>query len=113
MENYRRDLSNMLRSVRQACGLSQAAVAKALCIHRATYSYYEEGKRTPSMEFLIALAKIFDIPMEAFLHPEEFQNVQASRIRPPKTVDWKVERLGGLAPEEIELILRLRRNKSK
>ncbi len=113
MENYRHNLSKMLRSVRQSCGLSQAAVAKGLCVHRATYSYYEEGKRTPSIEILIILAKIFDIPAEAFLCPEKFQSVQAIRIQPPKTGDCKAERLGGLTPEETELILQLRRSKSK
>lgn len=108
MGNYRRDLSKMLRTVRQSCGLSQAVVASGLGVHRATYSYYEEGRTTPSIETLVTLGKIFDIPPEAFLYPEEFQSVQAARIKPSLKDCWSIEHLGYLNPEEQELIVQLR-----
>ena len=48
-----------LRFMRTRMGLTQAQVADAIGAERTTYTYYEKGRNEPSMERLIALAKIF------------------------------------------------------
>ena len=52
---------NELRRLRIACGLTQQAVADALHVNRATYTYYETGKTTPSVERLGKIAEIFGV----------------------------------------------------
>lgn len=48
-----------LKFMRTRMGLTQAQVADAIGAERTTYTYYEKGRNEPSMERLIALAKIF------------------------------------------------------
>ena len=50
-----------LKKLRLKCGLSQQAVANALHINRATYSYYELGETAPDFQRLLDLARVFDI----------------------------------------------------
>lgn len=52
---------NELRHLRICCGLTQQAVADALHVNRATYTYYETGKTTPSVERLGKIAAIFGV----------------------------------------------------
>lgn len=44
----RTPFGDVLRRLRLRCGLTQQAVADALHVHRATYSYYESGKTLPN-----------------------------------------------------------------
>ena len=46
-----------LRRMRLKCGLTQQAVADALHVNRATYSYYELGKTQPDFAQLGQLAR--------------------------------------------------------
>lgn len=58
-------LASVLKSKREERSLSQNKVADSLGISRSTYSRYELGERTPSLEFLINLSTYYCInPME-------------------------------------------------
>ena len=57
---------NELRRLRISCGLTQQAVADALHVNRATYTYYETGKTTPSVEDLYLLSQLYGRAMEEF-----------------------------------------------
>ena len=104
----------MLKKVRLLCGYSHADVANALGVSRPTYTYYERGKIVPDVVTLMALARIYGVPPECFLHPEEFTDLETARQRPSRrqtAVDPR--RLGDLSPEERKLIAKYRLMKGR
>ena len=69
-----RSLGTKLRELRENYDLSQSQVAAALNIDRSTYSNYELDKTRPSLESLVKLSHIFNVPRDTFLpddNPEE------------------------------------------
>ncbi len=108
MKDHLRDLAIMLRQLRLDCGFTQKAVAKGLQVERSTYSNYELGKTSPGLDSLRVLARIYAIPLEAFLYPEEYRTLEAARQRPPKKVKLAPARIGELSSKERELIAKLR-----
>ena len=56
-------ISNNLRTYRKMCSLHQDQVANALGIDRSTYSYYETGKTTPSVDTLVKLSAMFGVEL--------------------------------------------------
>ena len=61
-----------LRSIRIEKGLNQLKVATDLNISREALSYYENGKRSPSIETLILLSKYYDVSIDYLINGEEF-----------------------------------------
>lgn len=110
---YWDDLRIMLKKIRLLCGYSQADVANALGISRSTYTYYERGKSLPDIVTLVALTRIFGIPPECFLHPEEFTNLEIARQRAPKKAGVDPQRIGELSPEERRLVAEYRLKRRK
>lgn len=104
VEIYLLALQNMLKAIRSACGLSQANIADALGINRATYTNYESGKSYPDLITVIELAKMFQIPPESFLYPEEYSDLDTARQRVKHTPMVNPEKIGDLSKEEKELI---------
>ena len=64
-------LGEKLRELRESYGLSQGQVASALNIDRSTYTNYELDKTRPSLEMLVRLAHIFNVPKDTFLPNDE------------------------------------------
>ncbi|MCI8479090.1 MAG: helix-turn-helix transcriptional regulator [Oscillospiraceae bacterium] len=56
--------SKKLREIRIAKGKKQREVAEYLGIHIRSYQMYEEGKNEPSILKLIALADLFNVPLD-------------------------------------------------
>lgn len=106
-EVIRTEFGAVLRRMRLKCDLTQQAVADALHVNRATYSYYELGKTQPDFIQLGHLAKIFGVTREtlsAYLeHPEQSADWQLPQ-RPPKKAAKEPDSLGQLWPEEKSLI---------
>lgn len=50
--SIRKVFSERLKALREAIGITQGEFAEALGVARATLSYYENGNRTPDIEFL-------------------------------------------------------------
>ena len=65
-EEIRRTLRENLREFRVQSGRSQEEVAKVLGVTRPTYTYYETGKTTPSVEDLYLLSQLYGRAMEVF-----------------------------------------------
>lgn len=59
--------ANNLKMVRQALDLSVAKMAKQLDMSASTLTSYERGERTPSVEFLTRLYKVFNINTNWFV----------------------------------------------
>lgn len=109
MSEYHCALGEALRRVRLACGYSQYAVAQALGISRSAYTYYELGKTSPDVESLVKLARIFTVPVDVFIRPEEYGEISPNRIRAPKKPAVDPERIGELRAEEKAYIAKWRK----
>lgn len=65
------EFGKRLRELRQACGLTQKAVAERLQIHRTTYTKYEMGCVAPDQQGLVRMAELFGVSVDLLLghHP--------------------------------------------
>jgi len=63
-----------LYEIRKKKGYSQLKVAMDLNITRETLSHYENGKRSPDLEMLVALSKYFNKSIDYLITGDEFQN---------------------------------------
>lgn len=60
-------LGARIAALRRAAGLSQAQLAQKLGISPSAMGMYEQGRREPSMETLVAIAKIFQVSTDYLL----------------------------------------------
>ncbi len=58
------ELKDKLASLRKSKGLSQIELADALNVSRQAVSRWEVGDSNPSIENLIALGKLYDVPLD-------------------------------------------------
>ena len=61
-----------LRELRKRKGYSQLKVALDLNITREALSYYENGKRNPDLEMLVAFSKYFGKSIDYLITGKEF-----------------------------------------
>ena len=64
------DLKETLHHYRKRQGLSQIELAEALDVSRQTVSKWETGTALPSAENLLALSKLYGVPVDALLNSE-------------------------------------------
>jgi putative transcriptional regulator len=69
---------NRLRELREAQGMTQAALADRLDVSRQTVNALETGRYDPSLPLAFRLARLFDEPIEQIFHPDE--TVAADRL---------------------------------
>jgi putative transcriptional regulator len=62
---------NRLKQLREAHGLTQAALADRLDVSRQTVNALETGRYDPSLPLAFRLARLFQEPIEAIFQPEE------------------------------------------
>ncbi|MBR6739595.1 MAG: helix-turn-helix transcriptional regulator [Clostridia bacterium] len=62
-----------LKIIRKKLNLNQQKVAMDLNISREALSYYENGKREPSLALLIAMSEYFNVSVNYLITGEEFQ----------------------------------------
>ena len=60
-------LGTRIAALRQNSGLSQAELARRLHISTSTVGMYEQGRREPSVDTLIALAQEFGVSLDYLL----------------------------------------------
>lgn len=60
-------LPEYLKQLRKACGYNQKDIAVQLHITRQTYSHYETGRITPSINTLYHIAQIYEISVNDIL----------------------------------------------
>lgn len=61
-----------LKNIRKQKNLNQQKVAMDLHISRESLSYYENGKREPSLELLVEMSKYFNVSINYLITGEEF-----------------------------------------
>ena len=62
-----------LRKLRKAKNLNQQKVAMDLNISRESLSYYENGKREPSLKLLLDMSYYFNVSINFLITGEEFK----------------------------------------
>ena len=68
----RGDLMIGLKKIRKLKKLNQLKVAMDLNISREALSYYENGKREPSLAMLVNMSKYFNVSIDYLITGEEF-----------------------------------------
>ncbi len=77
-------IPNLLKKYRLNCGYSQQMVANTLNIDRSTYTYYETGKSTPSLNTILILKKLFNMPYEELISCfDDGAKVAIEKLRDP------------------------------
>ena len=61
-----------LKKIRKLKKLNQLKVAMDLNISREALSYYENGKREPSLSMLVNMSKYFNVSIDYLITGEEF-----------------------------------------
>ena len=62
-----------LREIRKKKGYSQLKVAIDLNISREALSYYENGKRCPSLEMLVKMSDYFHVSIDYLIRGKDFE----------------------------------------
>ena len=62
-----------LKNIRKKWNLNQQKVAMDLNISREALSYYENGKREPSLALLVEMSRCFNVSINYLITGEEFQ----------------------------------------
>ena len=62
-----------LRAIRKKKNLNQLKVAYDLSISREAISYYENGKRSPNLEMLVALSDYINVSIDYLITGKEFK----------------------------------------
>lgn len=61
-----------LKEIRKKKNLNQLKVAIDLSISREAISLYENGKRNPSLDMLVAFSKYFNVSIDYLITGKEF-----------------------------------------
>ncbi len=61
-----------LKEIRKKRNINQLKAAMDLNISRESISYYENGKREPSLALLIAMSEYFNVSIHYLITGEEF-----------------------------------------
>lgn len=68
------ELMDTLQFYRKRQGLSQVELAEALDVSRQTISKWETGTALPAAEHLLALSKLYGVPVDALLNGEKMDS---------------------------------------
>ena len=98
------ELGKTLRLYRKSQGWNQQFIADQLNIDRSTYSYYESGRTSPSIDSLIRLSKIFNVSIEELLNIRPDESLAVAENPPPYEPIPQLE----LTQQERARILKMR-----
>lgn len=66
-------LSDRLTALRKGKGYSQSQLAQELNLSPSTIGMYEQGRRVPDLDTLIALAKLYRISLDYLITGREYR----------------------------------------
>ena len=66
-------LSDRLTALRKGKGYSQSMLAQELNLSPSTVGMYEQGRRVPDLDTLIALAKLYRISLDYLITGREYR----------------------------------------
>ena len=89
-------LSDRITALRIRHGISQGELARLLHISASTVGMYEQGRRTPNIDMLIEMSKVFDVSLDYlitgsdYLYPNAKSRIaQITQNCPCSTCYWK------------------------
>lgn len=56
-----------IAALRRQRGMSQQALARAICVSASAVGMYEQGRREPSLDRLLAIARLFEVSTDYLL----------------------------------------------
>lgn len=65
-------LSCRIAQLRQSVQMNQFQLAQALHLSPSTIGMYEQGRRTPNIDILIQMSKLFNVSLDYLLTGSEF-----------------------------------------
>ena len=63
-------LSQRLRILRKTADMTQQQLSDLLHVERCTYAFYETGKSRPDLGLLLRIARIYKVPVDALIDPD-------------------------------------------
>ena len=72
--------SSTIRSLRKKSGYTQEEVSNKLNIQRQTYCNYENACRTPPLEIIVALARLYQVSVDYLVLGAEAVSSKAKKI---------------------------------
>ena len=88
-------LGARIAALRRETGLSQAQLAQKLQVSPSALGMYEQGRREPSMETVVAMARVFGVTTDYLLTgsraEQEEQAFQEVLLRRISTADRRLE----------------------
>jgi putative transcriptional regulator len=64
-------VTNSIRALREAAGMTQADLAKQVGVTRQTLIAIEQGKYSPTLELAFQISRVFNVGLDdAFQYPE-------------------------------------------
>ena len=88
-------LSKQITYLRKRAGMSQEELSKRLHVAASTVGMYEQGRRIPTLNILIALSEIFEVSLDYLITGAESSYSGKSVVRyfdpecPCNTCYWK------------------------
>ena len=85
-------LSVQIANLRTQNSLTQAQLAKKLCISASALGMYEQGRRVPSLELLVKMAQCFHVSLDYLITGSEFTpktDLRTPETCPCNTCFWK------------------------
>lgn len=99
------DLKETLQHYRKRQGLSQIDLADALGVSRQTVSKWETGAALPSAENLLALSRLYGVPVDALLNGTKADSAPPEEVPEPVPPPFPAPKL--TAPHRRRLILQM------
>lgn len=69
-------LADQIIKLRKKAGLSQSQLARALHIRPSTMGMYEQGRRIPNLDTIIAMARLFDVSLDYLITGAEYSSAR-------------------------------------
>ena len=106
---YEREMINLLstqiKTLRQGKGWTQAELARRLHISPSAIGMYEQGRREPSVDTLVALSKEFDVTMDYLVVGSNRVNLNQKVCISHKQLAVSLLELRSLSPEDLFVML--------
>lgn len=98
-------MKNKIKELRKNSALTQKQIADVLGIDRSTYSYYENGKASPSLAVLMRIAKVFNVTLDYVIYGDDSKTVQANVLSDSSSAYTKVDSFVNLSDTEKSLLM--------
>lgn len=74
------DLAEHLKTLRKQAKMTQSQVAKAIEISQQGYAYWEQGKKRPSHDNLVKIAKLFNVSIDTLVSNDKTDDIDLSEV---------------------------------